>query len=107
METYSVYQKFEFISTFEDPEKIRIIFYDEDLFRERDHGIPVNGGPDPRLNEVLFDILPEQLPPKTAGQIAAEAAIETGAQSSTIIFFLLNLTLSASLNQLWSMINTQ
>ena len=57
---------YEYISTEEDPEKIRIIFYAIDYFRDYVYGIPVNGGPNPRRHEVLFDILPEQLPPKSA-----------------------------------------
>ena len=53
------FDNWQLISTFEDPEKIQIIFYGIDFFREYNYGIPVDGGPDKRRHEVLFDLLPE------------------------------------------------
>ena len=53
------FDDYKYISTSEDPEKIRIIFYSIDHFREYTYGIPVDGGPNPRRHEVLYDNLPE------------------------------------------------
>ena len=58
------FDHYDFISTFDYPDMIRIIFYDSHSFRDNNFGIPVVGGPDSRKgHQVLFNILPEQLPP--------------------------------------------
>ena len=51
------------ISINEDPEKIKIVFYGLEYFVSDDYMVPVNGGPDPRANEVLYANLPEQYRP--------------------------------------------
>ena len=53
--------------------------------------------------------IPTQRPKEGADQVAIEAleTAATGSKAALMGNFALNLILSASLNQLWSMINTQ
>lgn len=42
-----------------DPEKLKIIFYGEELFQDINYGLSVNGGPNPQEDEVLYKNIPE------------------------------------------------
>ena len=68
----------------------------------------MNGGPNIRTDSVLLYLIPPQIDP-VEHQIAEQLIVVAsgGAQAVTVVTLIFNLALSASLNQLWSMINTQ
>lgn len=101
-----------YISTKQDKEKLEIVFNDRIAFLS-EAGLPLDLHPDDGKHEgaqLKFEHgIPKQLPPD-AGQKMAMEAFESAGQTSKGIFganFALNLTLSASLNQLWALVNAQ
>ena len=58
-------------------------------------------------NSVLYEILPKMVETFSEEEQQEMAAEKGNAQTFGILNFIINLAFSASLNQLWSMINTQ
>ena len=111
-----------FVSMEEDPEYVRVIIRDGSIFVSED-GLPLELAEDPDSRRLLaksnFELskeplilskkIPVQKPSGETEKLVAQA-LEIAATGSQMVFlgnFAFNLALSASLNQLWSMINTQ
>jgi hypothetical protein len=88
------------------PEKLAIYFYGRVWFRD-DAAVSVNGGPSKKKHNVPESNIPSQLPFQTAQEKAQKAVGKAGSSVAVIGNVLFNFALSASLNQLWSLINTQ
>ena len=74
------------ISVNEDPEKIQIVFYGLEYFVSEDYLVPVNGGPDPRENAVLYALLPEQYRPVDKTIEETKEVLVDAAKSTSIVF---------------------
>ena len=86
------------ISVNEDPEKIRIVFYGLEHFVSEDYRVPVNGGPDPRVNEVLYANLPEQYRPVDKVIAETQEVIIDATKGTSIVFVVFQLLTSYSVN---------
>jgi hypothetical protein len=69
--------------------------------------VSVYGGPDKKKHNIPESLIPSQLPFLSASEKAQKAAGKAGSSAAVIGNVLFNFALSASLNQLWSLINTQ
>ena len=108
-----------YVSMEEDPEMAEVVINDGSIFISED-GLPLklkvkkDQAKSRELREeeeplILMKKFPPQKPSSDADKFAT-AALEsaaTGSQAALMGNFFLNLALSASLNQLWGMINTQ
>ena len=87
------------MSTNQDPEKLRIIFWGEIFFVTNDEwNIPVKGGPKIGRDEVIFVIMPNQLPVIDAEQAAEIAETKQASQVASFMNIIVNIALSASMN---------
>lgn len=94
--------------TQQEAEDLRVIFWGSAWFVDKKFNEQVNGGPSLRRNNVLILNIPPQRGPKKIELSTAEvAAVDTGSVALGIGTVAGNFVLSASLNSLWSMINTQ
>ena len=91
-----------YISSNPIPDKVRLTFNDPSLF------IGINGITMENTAQVVERYLPSQVP-RTAAAIAVEATVAAATQTAKAVVvsnFVMNFILSASLNQLWNLINT-
>jgi hypothetical protein len=69
--------------------------------------VSVYGGPEKIKHNIPESFIPSQLQFLSASEKAQKAAGKTGSSFAVVGNVLFNFALSASLNQLWSLINTQ
>lgn len=87
------------------PDKIRVTFNDPSLF------VGTVGNTMDKTSKSIEKYLPSQFSTKPGSQaVVVEQTVQTVAQTTKVVVatnFLLNSFISAALNQLWNMINTQ
>lgn len=84
------------------PDKVRVTFNDPKLWIGADGLLMTNN------TKVIERFLPTQMFPGGAGAAAAQTMTGAASSAKAVVIgnFIFNLLMSASLNQLWSMINT-